>query len=327
MMRTDLDHLPMSIQAELARASEILFAEFAEALGGKQAPHRKAGRILKIVLFGGFAREDWRARDTGDGATAFDLLVIVNHDELTRPRIWRFAIDRLHRAWIAGTLLRSVRLTVHSLSEVNGALADGVPWFLRIADSGITLHQISRRSLATPRRLPPAEHHARAQAEFERWFPNADTFIMGAGFYRRRGSYPMAAVLLHQACEHLYQCVLWTLTLHGRRSHALDELRALAEQQDTRLAEAWPRTTRFERRAFSRIRRAYVEARYTSHYRIDLDELVWAKERTHHLRRLVDNVCREHLEHLATTAADVERERPYDRVAENAASLTAEESL
>jgi HEPN domain-containing protein len=325
MMRTDLDYLPIPIQAELARASEILFGEFAEALRGKQAPHRKAGRILKIILFGTFAREDWRAHDAGEDTAGFDLLVIVNHDDLADSGIWRFATDRLHRAWTAGRLLRPVRLTVHSLAEVNAALADGVPWFVRIADSGIAIHQISRRPLATPRRLPPVEHHARAQAEFERWFPNADTFIMGAAFYRRRGSYPMAAVLLHQACEHLYQCVLWTLTLRGRRTHALDELRALAEQQDACLADAWPRATRFERRAFSRVRRAYVEARYTNHYRIELEELAWAKERTRHLRRLVAAVCREHLDTLAGRATDAER--PYDRGAENAAAQPAEASL
>jgi HEPN domain-containing protein len=54
----------------------------------------------------------------------------------------------------------------------------------------------------------------------------------------------MAALLLHQACEHLYQCVLWSLTLHGPRTHALDELRESAEALDIRLREAWPRETR-----------------------------------------------------------------------------------
>lgn len=106
----------MPVQAELARASEILFEEFAEAMRGKQAPHRKAGRILKIILFGTFARAGWRAHDAGEDAAAFDLLVIVNHDELTGSGIWRFAVDRLHRAWTAGKLLRPVRLTVHSLA-------------------------------------------------------------------------------------------------------------------------------------------------------------------------------------------------------------------
>lgn len=66
---------------------------------------------------------------------------------------------------------------------------------------------------------------------------------------------PMAALLLHQACEHLYQCVAWSLTLHGLRTHALDELREVAEELDIELAKAWPRDTLFERRVFGCIRR------------------------------------------------------------------------
>jgi hypothetical protein len=108
----------------------------------------------------------------------------------------------------------------------------------------------------------------------------------------------MAALLLHQACEQFYHCVLWTFTLHDRRTHALHELRDLAEQQNARLAEAWPRTMRFERRAFSCIRRAYVEARYSTHYRIGDDELAWAAERVERLHLLVDEVCRDHLARL-----------------------------
>ena len=52
MMRADLDHLPETHRHELVCAVDLLFEEFAESLRGKQAPHRKAGRILKLILFG-----------------------------------------------------------------------------------------------------------------------------------------------------------------------------------------------------------------------------------------------------------------------------------
>jgi hypothetical protein len=47
---------------------------------------------------------------------------------------------------------------------------------------------------------------------------------LGAGFYREHGNNSMAALLLHQACEHLYQCVLWSLTLHGADSDEVGHL-------------------------------------------------------------------------------------------------------
>jgi len=50
-MRRDLDHLPLAKRHELELVTRILFAEFEDALKGRNAPHRKAGRILKLVLF------------------------------------------------------------------------------------------------------------------------------------------------------------------------------------------------------------------------------------------------------------------------------------
>jgi HEPN domain-containing protein len=294
MMRADIDHLPETHRHELFCAVDLLFEEFAESLRGKQAAHRKAGRILKLILFGAFAQADWRERDASGDLAGFDILVIVNHAELAdMERYWGHAIDRRHRAWSAGLILRPVRLAVHSLAEVNRKLVDGVPFFTAIARDGIALYQSSSEPLATPHQLSPVEWQARAREEYARWFPKAADFMAGATFYRERDNPAMAALLLHQACEHLYQCLLWTFTLHGRRSHALGELRALAEQQDARLVDVWPRATRFERRCFARLRRAYGEARYSAHYRIDAAEVAWAAERVALLREWVERVCRE----------------------------------
>jgi hypothetical protein len=294
MMRNDLDHLPWPMRLELRRVRAIIFEEFAEAIRGKQAVHRKAGRILKLILHGTFALPDWNRTTSLDG---IDLLAIVNHEELTDiDRHWRFTLDRLQRAWETGDIAHPVRLAVHSLAEVNGKLCEGVPFYAAIATDGVALYEMTCTPLASPRRLPPHMMRDRVQAEFDRWFPKARDFLAGAGFYHDRGNPAMAALLLHQASEHLYQCVNWTLTLHGRRTHALDELRALAEQQDARLRAAWPRETRFERRCFTRIRRAYVEARYAVSFHIAEDELAWAMDRTAILLRLVERTCRDRLD-------------------------------
>lgn len=64
-MRTDLNHLPLGKSQELREVMRVLFAEFEDALAGRNAPHRKAGRILKIILFGSYARGDWVADPVG----------------------------------------------------------------------------------------------------------------------------------------------------------------------------------------------------------------------------------------------------------------------
>lgn len=114
----------------------------------------------------------------------------------------------------------------------------------------------------------------------------------------------LAAFSLHQATEHLYHCVLLVVTLYSGKAHNLAFLRKKGEAIDTRLAEAWPRETKFERRCFELLREAYVKARYSKHYKISAEELAWLTERVEVLRGLAANVCEERLARLREEARD-----------------------
>ena len=81
---------------------EILFEEFDLARGkNSQKEYDKKGRILKIVLFGSYARGDWvdEAGKTAKGYQSdFDLLVVVNYKQLTdMATYWYKAEDRIIR--------------------------------------------------------------------------------------------------------------------------------------------------------------------------------------------------------------------------------------
>ncbi|WP_242130434.1 HEPN domain-containing protein [Sphingobium sp. Sx8-8] len=309
MPSTDREHLPWPVRQDLRTVTAMLFEAFAESLKGRLSEHYRSGRILTLILHGSHARSDsWNVAPED----AFHLLAIVNHLRLARrQQDWRLVRDRLRRAWEFGEIARPVRLTVHSLEQVNGALAEGIPHFVTIAGEGIPLYEMEGFRLLSPRLLPMQERHARGQSEFARWHDRASDFLLGAAFYRSEGNAPMAALLLHQACEHLYQCVLWTITLHGPRTHALDELRERAESIEPRLSIAWPRATPFERRAFGCIRRAYVEVRYGRSYRIGSDQLEWAMERVMLLHGLTERLCRERLNDMVS----VHREARHGRCA------------
>lgn len=85
------------------------------------------------------------------------------------------------------------------------------------------------------------------------------------------------------------------LTLYSPKSHKLNFLRSQAESHDQRLIAAWPRDTRFGQRCFELMRRAYVEARYSPHYKITPEELEWIGERIEVLQSLVREICEERL--------------------------------
>ncbi|WHO37629.1 nucleotidyltransferase [Sphingobium sp. AP49] len=299
ILRTDADHLPAPIREELLHVATILFEAFEETTKGRCSEHFRAGRILSLIMHGPHAEKEWENVAPGE---AFRLLAIVNYPRLARSeRDWRLVRDRLRRAWEHGEITRPVRLSVESLERINGALVEGVPHFVTIAEQGIALYQMQGFRLKEPRRLPARERVIQGAVEFIRWHKRGTGFLAGAAFYRNRGDAPMAALLLHQACEHFYLCVLRSISLHAPRTHALDELREAAEALDPRLCSAWPRDSRFGRRAFGCIRRAYVEARYARSYRISGEELSWAFARVKILQERAAFACADHQASLAVS--------------------------
>src|SRR5690606_33331710 len=107
-----------------------------------------------------------------------------------------------------------------------------------------------------------------------------------------------AAFTLHQSVERAYICFLLVSTLYFPRSHNIKFLRSLSEDNEPRLIEAWPRDRRLDRRRFQLLKRAYVEARYSSAYEISVEDLQAILECVRALRELVDDVSRERLGQL-----------------------------
>jgi len=296
-VKTSLDHLPESKRRELARVVEVLFAEFEDALKGKNAPHRKQGRILKVILFGSYARGDWVDDPVGGYTSDYDLLVVVNHEELTETlEYWAKAEDHLVREYnLAHRLTAPANFIVHSLCDVNKRLKKGRPFFVDIVRDGIALYEAPDQPFEHPEPLSPAEALKEAEEHFREWFETAGEFKAGAQFHFERGAHKVAAFNLHQATERLYHCVLLVLTLYSPKSHKLNFLRSQAERLAPELIEAWPRETKMQQRCFELLRRAYVDARYSPHYKISPEELAWLSERIAMLEDLVAKVCQARL--------------------------------
>ncbi|TIO37700.1 MAG: nucleotidyltransferase, partial [Mesorhizobium sp.] len=58
-MKTSIDHLPEKKQRELGRVIDLIHEEFDDAIADGAAEFKKKGRILKVILFGSYARGDW----------------------------------------------------------------------------------------------------------------------------------------------------------------------------------------------------------------------------------------------------------------------------
>ena len=96
--------------------------------------------------------------------------------------------------------------------------------------------------------------------------------------------------------------MLLILTNYSPPSHNLKFLRGLAEDQDRRLIEAWPRDQHRFTAWYNVLNEAYVKARYSKQFEITEEGLAWLLGRTEHLLRLVETICQERLNELAQAA-------------------------
>src|SRR3546814_1026999 len=93
MMRTEIDFLPHRKQRELDIIVEIVFQGLRAATENAVGARRN-GRILKVILFGSYARGDWveAPQDANQYRSDYDILVIVNQNELAdRATYWEDA--------------------------------------------------------------------------------------------------------------------------------------------------------------------------------------------------------------------------------------------
>jgi uncharacterized protein len=303
-MRSNLDHLPEGKRRELAFVVEAIREGFAFAIARRTMPRLRGGRLLKIILFGSYARGDWVEDPVGRYFSDYDLLVVVDREELTDvPEFWAGTEERLLEELAAGTRLRTpVSLIYHSFEDVNDKLRLGRYFFIDIVRDGILLFEEPGFPFVEPQPLSPEEALRETQEYFDEWYESAGGFLDTALYAAKQGRPKEAAFQLHQATERFYHCLFLVQTLYSPKTHNLNQLRALTEAVEPRLKEVWPRETKFERRCYELLREAYVKARYSRHYRISDEQLAWLSGRVELLERIVREVCEERISALAEAA-------------------------
>jgi predicted nucleotidyltransferase/HEPN domain-containing protein len=300
-MRDDVAHLPDKKRRDLDRIVEVLFAEFEQATSLSTQKWRRQGRILKVILYGSYARGDWVDDPIGGYQSDYDILVVVSDERLTEPgEFWAKADDQFVReVTISKRISAPVSFIVHSLADVNNQLTQGRPFFIDVIDQGIALYEVEDYPFVTPQPLDPKAALAEARKHFEQWFETAEVSLETYKLQRTAGDTVRwrnkAVFELHQATEQLYHCLLLTLTLYSPKSHKLNFLRSQAEPLVHDLIAVWPRDTKFAQRCFELLRQAYVNARYSPHYKVTPAELEWLAERVELLQQIVKETCEKRL--------------------------------
>lgn len=303
-MKATIDHLPEGKARELAHVVDVVRSGFEAAMARRTQPRLRDGKLLKIILFGSYARGDWVEDPVGRYFSDYDLLVVVDREELTDvAEFWEKTETRLLADLSAGTVLRTpVSLIYHSLEDLNEKLGLGRYFFMDILKDGIVLFEEPGFPFVEPMPLSREEALRETQAYFDDWFTTALQFVEGAIFHQKRGHSNLAAFNFHQATERFYHCIFLVRTLWSPKSHNLNRLRDMAEELEPALKSVWPRQTRFEKRCYSLLRDAYVKARYSAAYRVTNEELDWIAARVAQLQEAVRIACHARIDDLAKAA-------------------------
>lgn len=310
-MKDRLDHLNLQKQRDIAYVRKVILEELDKRLRASKSQRVRRYRVLKLVLYGSFAKGTWFDDRKSGRASDYDFLVIVSHKALTdMTTFWTGVEDRIYSD---PKINKDVSLIVHTLREVNAALRDGQYFFTEVINQGVLLYDAdaklskdaSRSKLVDPGSPDPQRAYQISEDYRIYWRRSATQFLsVGRESIKKGDAWTrFAAFQLHQATEAIYRMVLLTVTLYAPATHHLGKLRQRCEAIDPRLAAAWAPDQKPYKRYFELLRRAYVEARYSPAYETTPEILKWQADRIGKLLILADTACQERLGMLHAMAS------------------------
>ena len=291
VINTDLTHLPESKQHTIAEIRRLILNE----IEGDASQHEF---IVWLVLFGSHARGTYVDNPVNGYISDYDILVAVNGRELADDlKLWYGIEDKIDR------ITRSpINLIVHTHEEIAQWLQEGHYFFSDIRKEGIYLYTSKpNKGLPEPKHLSNAERWPIAQEHYEQWFSNGKGFLKQYGYAFQDDEFKIAAFDLHQSVERFYACILLVLSNYRPRTHNIKNLRNMAIDNtlpESPLANIFPGKDKFQRRCFERLKRAYIDSRYSKHYKITQEELEWLVGEVEKLKEATQLICEAHIDKL-----------------------------
>jgi predicted nucleotidyltransferase/HEPN domain-containing protein len=282
-MKKSLSHLPKHKQDELELIKDIIL--------------EKVPGVRMIVLFGSYARGNWVEDIHTEGHTThvyesdFDILVATKSKESAEDCDLH---DRVEKAIAATNKVKTPHSIIyHTFSYVRQMIAEGQYFFTDIKKEGIHLYRrSSKHSLGKAKILTPQQRKQIAEDDFKLWFKSAKQFY---GLYEtclERKWYKKAAFNLHQAVECFYSAVTLVFVNYRFRTHDIELLGIKAVSYNSEFALVFPQDTVPHRKAFTLLKKAYIDARYKKDYKITKKQLDYLAERVKVLQKLTNKICK-----------------------------------
>ena len=295
-MKTSINYLPEQKRDELRRIVKCVL----EVLPGCEM----------IILYGSYARNtyvDYDQRIEYGIRTCFmsdyDILVVTNtrFQRHVISHILSKATDNYYKGMNRNEST-TVQFIDESIDDLNKAIDKNRYFYTDIKREGIMLYNSGRYKLARRRKQNYREIKELAEEYYNERFERDNEFLLGAIFYNEQGLHKMASFNLHQACENYYNSIILTFTLYSPKEHSLIKLSARAKTHSLESSKAFPRNTEEEKRLFDLLQDAYVQARYSLHFRITQEDIEALIPKVELLRDIARQCCEERIKVYAAKA-------------------------
>lgn len=271
-----LNHLPHKIRKAIILIRDLLIEKYHPDM---------------LILFGSYAdRVAWHRQSD------IDMLIVAETDDrpLLELGIKKYILDNVPKQTVA-TIFSPI---VETPERLNEQLAIGQYFFKEIVQKGKILYDTGRFSLAEMRVLTNKEYKELVSDDFNYWRERAEDFIEDYNNNVPAKKYRNAAFHLHQVCESCYKMIELVYTRYGSKTHDLNELLDICSPHVNELNDIFKSDSEFEQRAYSRLRHAYLGARYDQKYEIEKYDLDYLGERVKLFLELAIKKCREQLSKL-----------------------------
>ena len=298
-MKTSINYLPEQKRDELRRIVKCVL----EVLPGCEM----------IILYGSYARNtyvDYDQRIEYGIRTCFmsdyDILVVTNtrFQRHVISHILSKATDNYYKGMNRNEST-TVQFIDESIDDLNKAIDKNRYFYTDIKREGIMLYNSGRYKLARRRKQNYREIKELAEEYYNERFERGNEFLLGAIFYNEQGLHKMASFNLHQACENYYNSIILTFTLYSPKEHSLIKLSARAKTHSLESSKAFPRNTEEEKRLFDLLQDAYVQARYSLHFRITQEDIEALIPKVERLRDITRQCCEERIKVYAAKQRQV----------------------
>jgi HEPN domain-containing protein/predicted nucleotidyltransferase len=271
-----LNHLPHKIRKAIILIRDLIIEKYHPEM---------------LILFGSYAdRIAWHRHSD------IDMLIVAETDDrpLLELKIQQYILDNVPKKTVA----RVFSPIVETPERLNEQLAIGQYFFKEIVEKGKILYDTGRFSLAEMRLLTNKEYKELVTKDFIYWREEAEGFFKGHYFYISDENFRLAAFNLHQTCESCFKMIELIFTRYASKTHDLNMLLDICLPHLPELKNIFPKDTEFKEQAYSRLRHAYLGARYDQKYEIEKDELDYLGERVKLFLELAIKRCRERTDSL-----------------------------